>query len=105
METFVTKVRGQIKIPKRQMSAQAKPVLQKPPPIKFKSVPPPEAKSNELSTLLKVILGVSTWLTLSQFIIISLISCVFDCYHVHLNFNHLITSPVKRKNNPENPHL
>lgn len=61
METFVTKVRGQIKIPKRQMSAQAKPVLQKPPPIKFKSVPPPEAKSNELSTLLKVILGVSTW--------------------------------------------
>lgn len=61
MEKFVTKVRGQIKIPKRQMSAQAKPVLQKPPPIKFKSVPLPEAKSNELSTLLKVILGVSTW--------------------------------------------
>lgn len=62
METFVTKVRGQIKIPKRQMSAHAKPVLQKPPPIKFKSAPPPEAKSNELSTLLKVVLGVSAWL-------------------------------------------
>uniref|UniRef100_K1PI27 SURF1-like protein n=1 Tax=Magallana gigas TaxID=29159 RepID=K1PI27_MAGGI len=57
METFVTTVRGQIKIPKRQMSAHAKPVLQKPPPIKFKSAPPPEAKSNELSPLLKVVLG------------------------------------------------
>lgn len=62
METFVTTVRGQIKIPKRQMSAHAKPVLQKPPPIKFKSAPPPEAKSNELSPLLKVVLGVSAWL-------------------------------------------
>lgn len=62
METFVTEVRGRIKIPKRQMSAHAKPVLQKPPPIKFKSAPPPEAKSNELSPLLKVVLGVSAWL-------------------------------------------
>lgn len=69
------------------MSAHAKPVLQKPPPIKFKSAPPPEAKSNELSTLLKVVLGVSAWLyyTLSctdyyHFLDFLLI----DCYHISI---------------------
>lgn len=97
METFVTTVRGQIKIPKRQMSAQAKPVLQKPPPIKFKSAPPPEAKSNELSTLLKVVLGVSAWLYSIMHRLLPFSRFLAYLIVITYQFNHFIASLVKKK--------
>lgn len=62
MEIFVIKVRGQIKILKRQMLVYVKLVLQKLLLIKFKLVFLLEVKLNELSIFLKVVLGVSVWL-------------------------------------------
>lgn len=62
MEIFVIKVRGQIKILKRQMLVYVKLVLQKLLLIKFKLVFLLEVKLNELSLFLKVVLGVSVWL-------------------------------------------
>lgn len=62
MEIFVIKVRGQIKILKRQMLVYVKLVLQKLLLIKFKLVFLLDVKLNELSLFLKVVLGVSVWL-------------------------------------------
>ncbi|XP_078325959.1 surfeit locus protein 1-like isoform X2 [Crassostrea virginica] len=56
-ERLISALRGRTKIPRRQMSTQLNTAKNKPSPLKFQAAPSPQAKSEELSTFLKVVLG------------------------------------------------
>ena len=58
-ERLISALRGRTNIQRRQMSTQLNTAKKKPSPLKFQAAPSPQAKSEELSTFLKVVLGVS----------------------------------------------
>ncbi|XP_062608543.1 surfeit locus protein 1-like [Saccostrea cucullata] len=57
LQIFITQVKSRVKIPRRHMAAQSGTPARKPTPIKFKTIPKPEVKTDELGTVSKIILA------------------------------------------------